>query len=76
MIYIISIKRLNNYSKVDKMEYSEMMESWINGNKKDVVYEIKHNFGFYEFSSELENDGNFTAEEKVEIFASVLRIAF
>ena len=56
--------------------YDELKDSWFNGNKKDVVYEIKHNYGFYEIATDIENDGILSADEKVEMLCSIMRIAF
>jgi len=56
--------------------YDELKTAWLNGNKKDVVYEIKHNYGFYDIATDIEDDETISAEEKVEMLCSIMRIAF
>ena len=58
------------------MNYNDLKLSWINGNKKDVVYEIKHNYGFYDFATDIESDTELSSDDKVDILCSVMRLAF
>ena len=63
-----------NYNELIE-NYNELIESWINGNKRNVTYEVKHNFGWYDFATQIEDDCNLSSDDKVSILCSMLKIA-
>ena len=58
------------------MNYRELRENWINGNKRDVAYEVKHTFGWYDFATAVEDDDLLSDKKKLQFLAQIIRIAF
>ena len=56
------------------MSYNEIVENYINGNLRDAVYEIKHNFGWYDFVGYLENDELLSSDEKLNMLIRLIRV--
>ena len=52
--------------------YKELIKMYKSGRLRDMVKEIKNNFGFYDFATEIEMDKGLTNKEKVKILVSIL----
>jgi hypothetical protein len=56
------------------MTYNQIIETFINGNRQDAAKEINQNFGWYDFATKIEEDHTFSAEERLKILCSLIRI--
>lgn len=56
------------------MTYNQIIETFINGNRQEAAKEINKNFGWYDFATEIQNDDTLTAEERLNILCSLIRI--
>lgn len=57
------------------MNITELVNSYINGNKREVAEEIKNNYGWYSFVTDLENIDYITVDEKYSMLISLIRIS-
>lgn len=57
------------------MNIKELINSYINGNKREVAEEIKNKYGWYSFVTDLENIDYITVEQKYSMLTSLIRIS-
>jgi len=55
------------------VNFSEIIETFINGNRKDALARIEET-GWYDFVSELEDCPVISTEKKLEILITLLRL--
>ena len=58
------------------MNFEEIIETYENGNIKDAVYEIKHNFGWNEFATEIRDYELLSVENKLSILTRLLIVGY
>jgi hypothetical protein len=57
------------------MNITELVNNYINGNKREVAEEIKNNYGWYSFATDLEKYDCLTVEQKYSMLISLIRIS-